>query len=152
MKIKHTAYIVMLALLVGSSAVVADQYDESNALPIERNKVIDQYINDLKKADYKDIVQLFEKNGVVVSTSRGRVNAKDFFYSFLQDIETASSELHQLFIGETNDNHFTARFHFTYKMKDGETGDGEYIDEFVFSGHSKKLSAVYMFENLKFNK
>jgi len=33
-----------------------------------------------------------------------------------------------------------------------ETGDGEYVDEFVFANNSAKLLAVYMFENLKFAK
>ena len=51
---------------------------------------------------------------------------------------------------KTDQNRFAARFHFKFKLKDGEEGNGEYIDEFVFTEHSTKLSAVYMFENLKF--
>jgi hypothetical protein len=133
-----------------SSAAFADQANHSTDLSSERKAVIMQYIGDLQKADYKDIAQLFEKNGFVVSTSRGHVNAKDFFYAFLPNVSTANTEIHQTFFNDA-DQTYAARFHFSFKLRDGELGDGEYVDEFVFSDHSSKLSAVYMFENLKFD-
>lgn len=114
-----------------------------------REKIVKQYILDLQKADYKDITQLFEKNGMVISTSQGKVDAKEFFYSFLPSISSASTELHQYYVGETDQNRTTARFHFSFELKDGEKGEGEYMDEFIFSKNSTKLIAVYMFENLK---
>lgn len=143
----------MTLFIVGQvmqSTAMAAQNESVNTLASDREKVITQYLTDLKNADYKDIVLLFEKNGIVVSTSRGNVNAKDFFYSFLPEIETANTELHQSFSSKMDVNRYAARFHFTFKLKDGETGDGEYVDEFVFANHSSKLAAVYMFENLKF--
>ena len=115
-----------------------------------REQIINQYILDLQNADYKDITQLFEKNGIVISTSRGKVDAKEFFYSFLPNILHAETKIHQFFINQSDNNHLSARFHFSFTLKDGEEGNGEYIDEFIFADHSAKLSAVYMFENLKF--
>lgn len=112
-----------------------------------REKVIKQYVTDLQKADYKDITQLFEKDGFVISTGAGKVNAKDFFYSFLSNVISANTEFHQVFAD--NENRLAARFHFSFKFKDGDAGDGEYMDEYVFSPSSKKLAEVYMFENLK---
>jgi len=44
-----------------------------------------------------------------------------------------------------------ARFFFSFDMKDGYKGHGEYVDEFVFVNNSSKLAAVYMFENLNFD-
>lgn len=140
----------MLTLLALTNSAIATANNVSDTLQTERKKVINQSIMDLKNADYKDIATLFENNGIVVSTSRGTVNAKDFFYSFLPSIETANSELHQSFLNDSDSNRYAARFHFEFKLKDGEMGNGEYVDEFVFTNNSAKLSAVYMFENLKF--
>lgn len=137
---------LILMLLTGSAVAMTNPDDKE--LSIQRNKVINQYITDLKNADYKDITQLFVKNGFVVSTSRGHINAKDFFYSFLPNIETADTELHQSFVSDRDSNRRAVRFHFNFKLKDGEIGNGEYVDEFIFSDYSAKIVAVYMFENL----
>lgn len=124
--------------------------DKDISLQEAQKQVAKRYIIDLQKGDYKDITQLFAQDGFVVSTSKGKVNAKDFFYSFLPNIVRAKTELNQTFISDKEPNRISARFHFTFKLNDGEEGGGEYIDEFVFSPNSKKLAAVYMFENLKF--
>lgn len=121
-----------------------------SVLQYEREQVTKQYLLDLKKADYKDIAQLFEKNGIVVSTSRGKANAKEFFYTFLPNVLSANTELHQTFVNKIDVNRLAVRFYLTYKLKNGEAGGGEYVDEFVFAENSAKLLAVYMFENLKF--
>jgi len=126
-------------------------YAAPNDLKIEREQVIKQYVMDLQSADAQDISALFEDKGIVISTSKGKVNATDFFYSFFPAIESAHTELHQLFINNTDDGRYAARFHFNFKLKDNEEGDGEYVDEFVFANNSSKLIAVYMFENLKFD-
>lgn len=122
----------------------------SHSSQAEREQILHQYVMDLQAANYRDISQLFTQNGVVISTSRGRMNAKDFFYAFLPEIKSAKTEFHQSFVSNTDPNHYSARFHFTFTLKDGEKGDGEYIDEFVFENNSNKLSEVYMFENLHF--
>lgn len=146
---KSTQIALSLVTLLSFSTCFAAQ-DDTNNLNDARKQVAKQYIQNLQNADYKNMVQLFEKNGVVVSTSRGKVDAKDFFYSFLPNIASANTELHQAFISDTDSNRLAARFHFSFKLKDGEEGSGEYTDEFVFADHSSKLTAVYMFENLKF--
>lgn len=150
MKIKKISYLSLLLAALSNCAIAGQDYSSSN-LNADREQVIRQYITDLEKADYQGISALFNKEGTVVSTSRGNVNAKDFFYSFLPNIKSASTEFHQAFISNTDNNRYAARFHFIFKLKDGETGDGEYIDEFLFSNNSTKLVSVYMFENLNFN-
>ena len=147
MKINHIA-LGFTAIFTISTCHAAQ--DDLNRLKEVREQVTKQYIQDLQKGDYKDITQLFEKNGIVVSTSRGKFNAKEFFYSFLPNIASANTELHQFFISDTDIDRISARFHFSFKLKDGEEGNGEYVDEFIFSHNSTKLLAVYMFENLKF--
>ncbi len=116
----------------------------------EREQVVSQYIANLQNADYKAMMQLFTKDSFVISTSHGKVDAKEFYYSFLPNITSATTELHQLSSSESDANRLTARFHFTFKMKDGSQENGEYIDEFTFANDSQKLAAVYMFENLHF--
>jgi hypothetical protein len=45
----------------------------------KREHVIQRYISDLGKADDQDIVKLFEKEAIVISTSKGEANAQHFF-------------------------------------------------------------------------
>lgn len=149
-KIKKISYISLLVISLSNYAIAGEDYPTSN-LNVEREQVIRQYITNLEKADYQGISLLFNEEGTVASTSRGNVKAKDFFYSFLPNIESARTEFHQAFISNSDNNRYAVRFHFDFKLKDGETGDGEYIDEFLFSNNSTKLVSVYMFENLKFN-
>jgi hypothetical protein len=131
MKMKQMSYLLM-SMLIMSSQALAGPNDALN-LKSDRERVMRQYIYDLERADYRDISTLFTENGTVVSTSRGNVNAKEFFYAFLPNIDSARTEIHQVFSNNHDPNRYAARFHFTYSLKDGETGDGE-----------------YMFENLKF--
>ena len=146
MKIK---FIISLLFVVAySHSAMADQ---NSNLEKDREQVISRYVLDLQKADYQDITSLFTKEGMVVSTSRGNINAKDFFYSFLPNITTATTELHQLFSSDQDNNVRAARFHFGFKLKDGEAGQGEYVDEFTFMDKSAMLVKVAMFENLKFD-
>lgn len=153
-----------LGLVLTNTALASDvtsnilQLPDSETIRLERVNVIKRYIKDLQKRDYQDITQLFTKDGVVISTSRGKVDAKEFFYGFLPSLSSANTELYQYFDSGLNSNipanktnHFAARFHFAYEEKTGEKGEGEYMDEFVFAGkYSSKLAAVYMFENVKF--
>lgn len=138
--------IVALVLMTTTASAFAQ-----SPLQVEREAVTRRYVQDLERADYKDIVQLFTKDAFVISTSRGKANAKDFFYSFLPEIVSAKTDLHQVFQKTADDDVMAARFHFEYKMKDGEAGGGEYVDEFTFAENSSKLISVYMFENLRFN-
>lgn len=151
MKFTKIGYIALM--LIGlNHTLIAGQQDEQLVLNVKRDQVIHDYIRDLENADYQHITALFEEEGIVVSTSRGHIDAKEFFYGFLPLIESASIQYHQGFISRDDNNRYAVRFHFNFKLKDGEIGDGEYIDEFVFSDKSPLLKAVYMFENTKFKK
>ena len=150
MTIKITACIFPLLLSLSHYALAGQEYTYSD-LNLQREQVIHNYILDLERADADEISSLFEEGGTVISTSRGNINAKDFFHGFLPEIESASTELHQIFSNNIDNNRYAARFHFKFKLKDGQNGEGEYIDEFKFSNNSTKLISVYMFENLKFN-
>ena len=149
-QIKKIAYFSLMLIGLSNYAIGGEIYPSSD-LNVERDQVVRQYILDLERADYQAISALFEEGGTVVSTSKGNLNAKDFFYSFLPNIQSATTEFHQAFISNVDNNRYAARFHFSFKQKDSETDDGEYLDEFIFSNNSAKLTSVYMFENLKFN-
>lgn len=112
--------------------------------------VIARYVHDLGQADAQDIVKLFATDGFVLSTSAGKKDARMFFKTFLPKIKTAHTQLKKIFVSneQNSGNHYAARFHYTYTLKNGERGDGEYVDEFIFNSKGE-LSAVYMFENLK---
>lgn len=138
------------AILFVMNNVYANQPAKTHHLYDTRLAVVQRYLLDLQTADYKDIIQLFDKNAIVVSTSQGKVNAKEFFYGFLSSITSAKTSLKQTFFRLSDPDTIAVRFHFNYKLNDGDEGSGEYADEFHFIPHSTMLSSVYMFENLKF--
>ncbi|KTD51111.1 nuclear transport factor 2 family protein [Legionella quateirensis] len=115
-----------------------------------RQEVIKQYVDDLASGNAEEMKKLFEPDGIVVSTSRGTVKAEEFFDSFLPLINQANTQIHARYSVDSDLNRYGVRFHFDYVLHDGEQGGGEYVDEFVFLEGTSKLSAVYMFENLKF--
>ena len=150
MKINLKTSVFLLAIAIGQNAMAAESYSDAVSLNSQRKHVINEYILDLGKADSEAITALFVDGGTVISTSKGEVLANDFFPSFLPHIEYGNTEVHQTFLSKGDGNRYAARFHFDFKLKDGEVGDGEYVDEFIFENNSAKLISVYMFENLKF--
>lgn len=124
---------------------------EENSLQTQRTQVVKEYLLSLEKGDIEHMNELLEQGAIVMSTSQGRVDAKTFFADFLPHIVSGHLEIHQEFIGiETETDHYGVRFGLFLVMDDGWSGFGEYIDEFIFSPNSSKLSVVYMFENKHF--
>jgi hypothetical protein len=145
MKIKKSFFISVLLIVLSSYSLAA------SSLEVDREKVVRQYIIALGYADADVISDLFTEDAIVITTSQGKVKAKEFFYFFLPTLESSSTELHQVFINKIKNGPYTARFHFKYKLKNGEATEGEYMDEFLFNQNSAQLKSVYMFENLKFD-
>ena len=140
--------LILLAILGMSSFAFADV--QSSNLHAERLKVVQEYIDDLGAANVQNITSLFTNDAMVISTSRGTANAIEFFSNFLPQVSSAETQQHQVFISTQDVNHYAARFHLKYQLKDGDIGNGEYMDDFIFEENSPRLAAVYMFENLKF--
>lgn len=145
MNLKKISYLSITLLASNNVAIAAT----STNLAEKREQVIMRYIADLGKADSKDITTLFKKKAIVISTSKGEANAQAFFNAFLPTVASANTQLNQCFISTKDINRFAARFHLSFTLKTGEKDNGNYIDEFIFAPRSDKLSAIYMFENLK---
>lgn len=141
----------LVPLVAFSAVATAHAQPSPDLLNAKRQQVIHRYVEDLAKADANDIGSLFTDDGIVMSTSRGKNNAKSFFSDFLPMIYTAATDLHQSFISLDDVDRYSARFHLSFQLKDGEKADGEYIDEFVFEKNSAKLKRVDMFENLHYS-
>lgn len=146
MKTNYLFPAILIALMTTHTMANAS----TASLKEQREQVVHAYVNYLGKADYQNITKLFDASGTVMSTSRGSANAQEFFYAFLPNVESSATEFHQAFASTTDNNRLAARFHYNFKLTDGEVGSGEYVDEFIFANNSAKLSKVYMFENLKF--
>lgn len=116
----------------------------SPELQAGREQVLHRYISALGRADLQDITSLFTEDGTVISTAKGKIAATIFFNGFLPEIETAKTVVHQTYTSREDSNRYAARFHFIFQFKDGEQGDGEYIDEFVFAPNSTQLVQVAM--------
>lgn len=142
--------------ILASLVVLSIHYTQAHAdnLPLgeKRQAVVAKYIDNLAKADLEGMQAIFSSEATIVSTSAGEKNALEFFAGFFPLINTAHTHLNQRFISVTDTNRYGARFHLDYQLHDGESGNGEYVDEFVFYDNSAQLKAVYMFENLKFPK
>ena len=145
--LKTKLLILAAAMLVNSAAMA---FIDPVTISLSRIEVVYRYIDDLSRANAQDMLRLFHDDGTVVSTSKGRVNAKEFFNAFLPEITRANTEVKEIFSAPADSNHLVARFHFSFRLKNGELGEGEYIDEFIFPNNSNKLSEVIMFENTKF--
>lgn len=139
---------LLLSTILSSSFVYAGTNE--GTLIEERKAAVRQYIDFLGQGNADEMKKLFANNGIVVSTSRGKVNAAEFFDSFLPLIQVGNTQIHEQYFVDSGLKHYGARFHFDFVLTDGEQGGGEYVDEFVFAYGSAKLQAVYMFENLKF--
>ena len=148
---QHMKQLSLFLLIAGVSyqSMAAIGAEEQSLLK-SRQEVIKRYVEDLASGNAEEMKKLFEPDGIVVSTSRGAVKAEEFFYSFLPLINQANTQIHARYSVDSDLNRYGARFHFDFVLNDGEQGGGEYVDEFVFLEGTSKLSAVYMFENLKF--
>lgn len=142
--------VLISSLILMHCAPAATASSGSSTLEAQRSHVIHQYLYDLENANLKDMISLFTKEGWVISTSKSKINAKDFFSDFLPSIKSAKTVFHQEMLSVDNTEHYAVRFHFEFKLKNGENRQGEYMDEFVFAQNSSRLNQVYLFENPHF--
>jgi hypothetical protein len=127
----------------------APQLLAGNSLEKDHLQAVQAYLKNLNDKDAKAIINLFESNGSVISTSKGKVKAAQFFNHFLPELSQSEVKIKQIYQSISDSNRMGAKFHFAYTMKNGERGEGEYMDDFLFRNNSDKLVQVEMFENLK---
>lgn len=141
----------LLQILVAffASAIIvctANAAESSQTLHTKRVQTVLQYLHDLQTANVTDILRLFKSNAKVISTSQGEVSAKAFFESFLGQVVSAQVNLVNLQKCNSKPDRYTARFRFSWTMKNGDTGAGEFVDEFIFLPHEAILDEVIMSE------
>jgi hypothetical protein len=144
---KIAKFIYILSFLTISVASLANQSDKTSTLQKARLETINQYLNALKNADAKTINSLFVPSGIVISTSKGKVEPSKFFSGFFNDLKSAAVETSNIYKEINNNDHYAARFHFSWVEKSGGIGGGYYMDDFTFMKNSTKLLQVFMFEN-----
>lgn len=136
--------ILILGVTLIMPAKAADKLMEA------RLQTVRQYFWNIENKNVEGMSQLFVRNGTVVSTSKGKLPAKEFFAGFLPALNYAKATPSLSYIATNSNEHFAAQFHLNYKLKDGEEGGGTYMDDFLFAKNSNKLVSVAMFENTKF--
>lgn len=141
---KNLKHFIIASLVIGCSIFVATSYG------VTKEQVIKRYLNGLKKGDVKEILSLFEPNGTVISTSKGKLTAEKFYSAFLPHVTQAKVKLSNFYYSSASKDNIAAKFHFAFSLDDGKSEQGEFVDEFIFYPHTQKLSQVIMFENLKF--
>lgn len=141
-------YIFILSTFVFTISSSAEQLNKrSYSIEKQRLETINQYLNALKNKDIKTMNSLFSSNGVVISTSKGKIEASQFFSGFLTELKSASIKPFNIYKDINDDDHYAAKFYFSWTEKMGETAGGNYMDDFTFAKNSNKLLQVYMFEN-----
>lgn len=120
-----------------------------NPITNERIQIVQKYLQNLQDKNVQGMRQIFESNGTVISTSKGMVNADEFFNSFLPELTFSAVTVSQVYLSLNDKDHLGAKFHFSFKLKNGEQGGGDYVDDFTFTPESKKIKNVHMFENVK---
>lgn len=142
---KRIALTIFILFLINFNAL-------ANNLQIKREEAVKQYLMALNNKDINKISALFVNDGYVVSTSKGKINASKFFSEFLSELKSSKVEIFNLYKDPNDPNHYAARFHFSWLEKNGETGSGNYMDDFSFANNTNKLVTVFMFENKSTNK
>lgn len=109
-----------------------------------KKKVANKYINYLENGDIENVINLFNKKGIVDSPLYGIKKANEFYHELSND--TTNSELHLLGIFEENDSNSIALY-FTYKwtLKNNEKVEFDVVDIIEFDEHDKisKLKIIY---------
>jgi hypothetical protein len=145
---KITKVIFFLSFLLLSITSFAERLDKSSIILLkERLETITLYLNSLQSLDAKTMNSLFDENGMVISTSKGKVEPRKFFNGFFSELKSANLKTSNVYKEIKDDDHYAARFHFSWVEKSGEAGGGNYMDDFTFAKNSNKLLQVFMFEN-----
>jgi hypothetical protein len=137
--------IIMLSLVLLSFGNIS--YANKNLLEIERLHQIKAYLSDLQDHDADAISGLFVPGGTVLSTSRGSINAAQFFHSFLPTIKIATVSVQSIYKAVDKKNDYSASFSFHWILKDGTKDGAVYEDEFIFEKNSALFKQVIMYEN-----
>src|SRR3989344_5091013 len=142
---KKSVKITLIALLSGLLFVQAVQagHAQGGFNDTVAKKQIQRYLNNLQTGNADDMANLFMPNGYVYSTTKGKMNAITFFNAFLPQIKTAQVTIRNIYKQDGGyGSWYAASFHYTYIMKDGEQGGGDYTDEFRFHIGSDRLDGV----------
>ncbi|APZ47110.1 hypothetical protein BW723_12815 [Polaribacter reichenbachii] len=111
---------------------------------MNKKEIAKQYITHLENGNIKQVVALFNENGMVDSPLYGIKKADEFYRELNSD--TANSELHLKGIFEENDSSSLALY-FTYKwtLKNNKKVEFDVVDIIEFDNQNKinKLKIIY---------
>lgn len=109
-----------------------------------KKEIAIKYIDYLEKGDIKNVVNLFNIDGIVDSPLYGIKKADEFYYKLSSD--TTNSQLHLLGIFEDGESNNLALY-FTYKwtLKNNERVEFDVVDiiEFDLENKISKLKIIY---------
>jgi len=136
--------------VMGLAGIITSAQAEvpSASTPVE--KQILRYLTNLATGNAADMKAVFTPQGYVISTTQGKKPAIVFFTNLLPQLKEEKMTLHRVYSNGKPSGWYSASFHYTFTLKDGEQRDGDYTDEFHVDSVSGKFDQVIMYENLKF--
>ncbi len=111
---------------------------------MDKKEIANRYLKYLENGNIEQVIDLFDKNGIVESPIYGIKKADEFYRELNND--TSNSELHLKGIFEQNDSNDLALY-FTYKwtLKNNQKVEFDVVDiiEFDSKNKIKKLIIIY---------
>ncbi len=111
---------------------------------MDKKEIANRYLKYLENGNIEQVIDLFDKNGIVESPIYGIKRADEFYHELNND--TSNSELHLKGIFEQNNSNELALY-FTYKwtLKNNQKVEFDVVDiiEFDSKNKIKKLIIIY---------
>tara|TARA_A100001015_G_C14806278_1_gene639035 strand:+ start:145 stop:585 length:441 start_codon:yes stop_codon:yes gene_type:complete len=142
----NKATLIALSLFMTNSALAKVE----SPISTKQMATVVGYGKALETHDAAMMERLFKDNGVVVSTSKGKVNAKSFFRDFLPYVVSAKLTFENFYQTTESKNSYSASFDLDMTLESGEKIHSHFIDEFHFKNNETKLSKVVMYESPKY--
>lgn len=111
---------------------------------MDKKTIAKEYINHLGNGNIKQVIALFNQNGIVDSPLYGIKNANDFYNELSNDTSNSDLLLKGIFEEDTSD---TIALYFTYKwtLKNNQIVEFDVVDIIEFDANNKiqKLKIIY---------
>lgn len=109
-----------------------------------KEELAKKYLEYLENGEIDRVIQLFTKDGMVVSPVYGTMVAKEFYYALAADTKASKLNFDGLFV-EENSNRISILFDYHWTLKSDKIVTFKVVDvlELTFDNKIEKLTIIY---------
>ncbi|GAA0720301.1 hypothetical protein GCM10009430_20320 [Aquimarina litoralis] len=109
-----------------------------------KEELTKKYLEYLENGEIDKVIQLFTKDGVVVSPVYGTMLAKEFYYKLAEDTKSSKLYFDGLFV-EENSNRISILFDYHWTLKNSKIVKFKVVDilELTLDNQIEKLTIIY---------